>query len=71
MHQINVLAFGSKNFNTSLTELEDHLNFKLITINNSLDIKISNGYDVLFVHQDYLKESFIIKFFSDLIGNFS
>ncbi|MDB3857895.1 winged helix-turn-helix domain-containing protein [Pelagibacteraceae bacterium] len=62
MHKINVLSLGSKNFNTSLEELKDHLNFKLITINNSLDIKISNGYDVLFVHQDYLKESFIIKF---------
>jgi DNA-binding response OmpR family regulator len=65
MHKINVLALGSKNFNTSLEELKDHLNFKLITINNSLDIKISNGYDVLFVHQDYLKESFIIKFLKE------
>jgi len=25
MHTINVLAFGSKNFNTSLEELKDHL----------------------------------------------
>ena len=65
MHKINVLALGSKNFNTSLEELKDHLNFKLITINNSLDIKISNNYDVLLVHQDYLKESFIIKFLKE------
>ena len=65
MHKINVLTLGSKNFNTSLEELKDHLNFKLITINNSLDIKISNNYDVLLVHQDYLKESFIIKFLKE------
>ena len=65
MHKINVLTLGSKNFNTSLEELKDHLNFKLITINNSLDIKISNGYDVLFVHQDYLKESVVIKFLKE------
>ena len=32
MHKINVLAFGSKNFNTSLTEIKDHLKFKLTTI---------------------------------------
>ena len=65
MHKINVLEQKTKNFNTSLEELKDHLNFKLITINNSLDIKISNNYDVLFVHQDYLKESFIIKFLKE------
>jgi len=29
MHKINVLSFGSKNFNTSLEELKGHLNFKL------------------------------------------
>jgi len=30
MHTINVLTFGSRNFNTSLEELKDYLNFKLI-----------------------------------------
>ena len=44
MHQINVLAFGSKNFNTSLTELEDHLNFKLTTVDKNIDIKLFENY---------------------------
>ena len=45
MHKINVLAFGSKNFNTSLEEIKDYLSFKLITSNNNFDnIKFSN-YD--------------------------
>ena len=65
MHNINVLAIGSKNFNTSLEELKDYLNFKLTTINNILDIKISNDYDVLFVHQNCLKESSIIQFLKE------
>ena len=56
MHKINVLAFGSKNFNTSLEEIKDYLSFKLITSNNSFDnIKFSN-YDILFVHEEGLKE---------------
>jgi len=56
MHKINVLAFGSKNFNTSLEEIKDYLSFKLITSNNNFDnIKFSN-YDILFVHEEGLKE---------------
>ena len=57
MHKINVLAFGSKNFNTSLEELKDHLNFKLTTIDKNIEIKLFENYDVLFCHQDFLKES--------------
>lgn len=56
MHQINVLAFGSKNFNTSLTELEDHLNFKLTTVDKNIDIKLFENYDILFCHEDFLKD---------------
>ena len=71
MHKINVLALGSKNFNTSLEELKDYLNFKLTTINNILDINISNDYDVLFVHQDGLKESDQIKILISTTNNHS
>ena len=56
MHQINVLAFGSKNFNTSLTELEDHLNFKLTTVDKNIDNKLFENYDILFCHEDFLKD---------------
>jgi hypothetical protein len=61
MHKINVLAFGSKNFNTSLEELKDHLNFKLTTINKNLETKLFENYDVLFCHQDFLKESSLLE----------
>ena len=36
MHTIQVLAFGSENFNTSLEELKDYLNFKLTTSSDDL-----------------------------------
>ena len=53
MHTIKVLAFGSENFNTSLEELKDHLNFKLTTINTNINSKSFDSYDVLFCHQDF------------------
>ena len=55
MHKINVLVFGSKNFNTSLEELKDHLNFKLTTVDGNLETTLFKNYDILFFHQDYLK----------------
>ena len=61
MHKINVLAFGSENFNTSLDELKEHLNFKLIIINDNFEQQLSNGYDVLFIHEDCLKNNNIKK----------
>ena len=57
MHKINVLSFGSNNFNTSLEELKDHLNFKLTTINTNLDSKSFDSYDVLFCHQDFFNSN--------------
>ena len=57
MHKINVLAFGSKNFNTSLEELKDHLNFKLATIDKNIETKLFENYDVLFFHQDFLEKN--------------
>jgi len=59
MHKINVLTFGSKNFNTSLIELKDYLNFKITTINGNLESQILDHYDVLFIHEDCLKENSI------------
>ena len=57
MHKINLLAFGSKNFNTSLEELKDHLSFKLTTIDKNVETKLFEDYDVLFCHQDFLEEN--------------
>ena len=57
MHKINVLTIGSKNFNTSIEELKDYLNFKLTTSNDNLENIILDTFDVLFVHQDYLQQN--------------
>ena len=57
MHKINVLSFGSKNFNTSLEELKDHLNFKLTTIDINIDSKSFDSHDVLFCHQDFFNNN--------------
>ncbi len=55
MHTIKVLAFGSENFNISLKELKDYLNFELTTTNDDLSGIIVKKYDVLLIHEDYLK----------------
>ena len=57
MHKINVLAFGSKNFNTSLEELKDHLNFKLTIVDKNIESKLFEKHDVLLCHQDFLKDN--------------
>ena len=59
MHKINVLTFGSKNFNTSINELKDYLNFELTTTNDNLENSNFNAHDVLFIHEDYLKDNSI------------
>jgi hypothetical protein len=65
MHKISVLTFGSQNFNTSLEELKDYLNFKLTVINFDLRDIMSDNYDILFVHENYLKEKFSQKRLND------
>ena len=65
MHKINVLAFGSKNFNTSLEELKDHLSFKLTTIDKNVETKLFEDYDVLFCHQDFLEENQSVELFKN------
>ena len=57
MHKINVLSFGSKNFNISLKELKDHLNFKLTTIDTDIELKSFDSYDILLCHQDFFKNN--------------
>ena len=57
MHKINVLSFGSKNFNISLKELKDQLNFKLTTIDTDIELKSFDSYDILLCHQDFFKNN--------------
>ncbi len=57
MHKINVLTFGSKNFNTSLDELKDYFNFTLTLCSDDIEIELSNDYQVLLIHGDYLDKN--------------
>ena len=63
MHKINVLSFGSKNFNTSLEELKGHLNFKLTTIDMNIESKSFENYDVLFCHEDFFNSNSSMEIF--------
>jgi len=66
MHKINVISLGSKNFNTSLEELKDHLNFNLITKNEKLDTNKIDKFDIILLHQEYLKVKNDIQELKDL-----
>ena len=57
MHKIKVLSFGSKNFNISLEELKDHLNFKLTTTDRNIESKSFDNYNILFCHQDFFRSN--------------
>ena len=57
MHRINVLAFGSENFNTSLDELKDYLKFKLTCTTINEEEEIRDNYDVLLIHENFLKKT--------------
>jgi len=61
MHKVKVLSFGCENFNISLNELKEHLNFDLIISNDNSELKSANNYDVLLCHENILKSSSILK----------
>ena len=61
MHRINVLTFGSENFNTSLEELKVYLKFKLSYAAINIEEELSKNYDVLLIHEDFFKKSLSIK----------
>ena len=50
-----ILAFGNKEFNNSLIEIKDYLNFNLETINDLKDYNILENYQGLIIHEDALK----------------
>ena len=65
MHTIKVLAFGSENFNTSLEELKDHLNFKLTVFSDNFESIVTDEYDILLIHEECLDN--VIKLKKDLL----
>ncbi len=58
MHNTNVLILGPKNFNTSLEELKDYLNFSIKTTEEKLTKKLIENIDILIFHYDYFKNNF-------------
>ena len=65
MHLINVLTFGSRNFNTSLEELKDYLNFKLTSTDKEINKEMLKKYDVLILHKDCLTIDTVEKLLKD------
>ena len=65
MHTINVLTFGSRNFNTSLEELKDYLNFKLTFADKEINKETLDNHDVLILHQDGLLGDSLEKLLKD------
>ena len=61
MHKVKALSFGCENFNISLNELKEHLNFDLIISNDNLELKSANNYDVLLCHENILRSSSVLK----------
>ncbi len=57
MHKINVLTFGSQNFNTSLDELKEFFNFKISFSSDNIEKQSFLEYDVLLIHEDFINKS--------------
>ena len=53
MHKINVLTFGSQNFNTSLEELKGFLTFEITSAVQNLEIELNKNYDALLLHEEF------------------
>ena len=60
-----ILAFGNKEFNNSLNEIKDYLNFNLEIINDLKDYNLIKNYQGLIVHEDALNN----KMLTDKIKN--
>ena len=60
-----ILAFGNKEFNNSLTELKEYLNFNLETVDDYKDLSSIENYQGLIIHEDVFND----KSLKDLIKN--
>tara|TARA_Y100000591_G_scaffold67066_1_gene55522 strand:+ start:454 stop:1083 length:630 start_codon:yes stop_codon:yes gene_type:complete len=60
-----ILAFGNKEFNNSLIELKEYLNFNLETVNDYKDLSSIENYQGLIIHEDALNDTSL----KDLIEN--
>jgi len=55
-NKINILSIAESDFNNSLKELKEHLNFNLSFIKINEINELSNKYDVLLIHESILKD---------------
>ena len=60
-----ILAFGNKEFNNSLIEIQEYLSFNLKIIDNLKDDISLENYQGMIIHEDALKDNK----FNDLINN--
>ena len=60
-----ILAFGNKEFNNSLIELKEYLNFNLETVEDYKDLSSMENYQGLIIHEDAFND----KSLKDLIKN--
>ena len=51
-----ILAFGNKEFNNSLNEIQEYLSFNLITLDNYKDYNSSESYQGIIIHEDAFKD---------------
>ena len=51
-----ILAFGNKEFNNSLNEIQEYLSFNLITLDNYKDYNSSESYQGFIIHEDAFKD---------------
>ena len=51
-----ILVFGNKEFNNSLIELKEYLNFNLKTVDDFKDLSSFESYQGLIIHEDALKD---------------
>jgi len=65
-HLINILSFGNKDFNNSLTELKDYLNYKIKICNDipsNLDLINSQ---IALIHEDFFNLKLANKYLKDI-----
>ena len=57
IHKKNIiLAFGNKEFNSSLNEIKEYLSFNLITLENLKDFNFAESYHGIIIHEDAFKD---------------
>ena len=57
-NKIDILCFGGNDFNNSLDELKEHLNFNLSFLKGN---KVADNFDMILIHESMLKDKNVLK----------